>query len=281
MKLDLAGLEGQILTLLAGLILSGILLLGKRLSAWLNIKLSDAQKAALEDAADKALAFGISQAQTTIAAKGWDHITVRNQVIGLATNYAVSRFGDTLKASGVDTSSIDAAAQSLQGILQRKFPDAVAIAAASPATPSADIVAQASLPISPSAQASLQAVGSVKAALTIVCLLGATLALSACAIGDRAMIGAGISPSAAQTISTDVLDAGQLVCKYGPAFAAVSGVNVIGASSTAVALACTALQINGIPVPGAVPAPAPPGISAMIGTVAPDVINAVLRSIGT
>lgn len=136
MTFDLTGIETQILSGV-GIILGGVLVaFSQRLLAWMNVKLSVAQKAELEDSASKALAFGISQAQQEIAAKGWDHIDIKNRVIVKATDYALKRFPDSLARVGLDTSKPVEAAEKLADVMERKFPEAVAIAAASPATPS-------------------------------------------------------------------------------------------------------------------------------------------------
>ena len=135
MTFDLTGIETQILTGV-GIAIGGMLIaFGQRLLAWMNVKLSVAQKAELEDNAGKALAFGISQAQHEIAAKGWDHIDVKDHVLAAATAYAIDKFPDSLARVGVDTSKPIEATQKLADVMERKFPEAVTVAAASPATP--------------------------------------------------------------------------------------------------------------------------------------------------
>ena len=141
MTFDLTGIETQILTAV-GIVLGGVMIaFGQRLLAWMNVKLSVAQKAELEDSASKALAFGISQAQHEIGVKGWDHIDVKNQVIETATAYAIKKFPDSLARVGVDTSKPLLAAERLADVMKRKFPEAIAAAAVSPATPEPEVKA--------------------------------------------------------------------------------------------------------------------------------------------
>ena len=133
MTFDLTGIETQVLTAV-GIVLGGVMIaFGQRLLAWMNVK--------LEDSAGKALAFGISQAQQEIAAKGWDHVDVKNQVIETATAYAIKKFPDSLARVGVDTSKPLLAAERLADVMKRKFPEAIAAAAVSPATPESEVKA--------------------------------------------------------------------------------------------------------------------------------------------
>jgi uncharacterized protein with gpF-like domain len=133
--LDLSQIEQQILMLIAGLILAILTVAAKRFMSWLGIKQTDAQMAQLDDVAGKALTYGVTQAQATIKAKGWDHVDVKDQVVATAAQYAVQKFPDALKGAGIDTTSVNAAANDLQGVLQRKFPEVAAVMVTSPATP--------------------------------------------------------------------------------------------------------------------------------------------------
>jgi hypothetical protein len=90
----------------------------------------------------------------------------------------------------------------------------------------------------------------------------------------------GFSPTAAATISTDALELGTLGCTYGPTVAAVVGVKVNGATSSAVADACAAISVAGQPVQGAVPTPLPSGAVVPVATVPAPVATAVIASIG-
>lgn len=135
--IDLSGIETQILTGLAGLIGLGLLWLIQRAAGLIKQHLTAGQTAALDDAAGKALQFGITQAQGMIKAKGWDHVDVKDAVVATAAQYAASKFPDALKGAGIDTTSVASATASLDGILQRKFPEVAAQMAASPATPPA------------------------------------------------------------------------------------------------------------------------------------------------
>lgn len=137
--MDLSAVEGQILSAL-GIIIGGVMIaFGRRLLQWMNVKLSTAQKAELEDNAGKALDYGISLAQDEIAKKGWDHADIKNQVIATATAYAIQKFPDSLARVGVDTSNPKQAAYQVADVMERKFAGAMATAAASPATPSVPV----------------------------------------------------------------------------------------------------------------------------------------------
>ena len=138
MSADLTALETQVLQALAGLLLLGLLYLFTKVQSWLKIKLSDAQKQSLEDVATKSLMFGITQAQTLIQQKGWDHIDTKSAIQQTAANYAIATFSDTLKRAGVDTSSVQATAQALAPLMQRMLPQVAAVAVTSPTTPAAD-----------------------------------------------------------------------------------------------------------------------------------------------
>lgn len=107
----------------------------KLLLAKLGIQLTAAQKAELQDIADKALAYGFSQAQGEILTHGWDHIAVKNKVLEEAAPYALTKFDQGLKRSGIPTADPVKAGEQLAGILNRRYADAAAKAAASPATP--------------------------------------------------------------------------------------------------------------------------------------------------
>lgn len=160
--IDLSTVETELLQGL-GIVLLGIGIAGGKLAlSWLNTKLGAAKiqlsastKAELEDAAGKALTFGITQADALIRAKGWDHVDVRNAVLATATSYAIGQFPDALARAGIDPSNPVAAAAQLAGILTRKLPEAATTAAASPATP----------PVAPPAAAPLSAATGTQPAL--------------------------------------------------------------------------------------------------------------------
>lgn len=106
----------------------------QRLIAWLNLKVSAQQTAALDGALQKALTYGIQQAKTTIDAKGWDHVDVKNQVLGTALDTMVQKFPDALKGIGVDLAD-PKVGPIVTAMLDRAFPAAATVAVASPVTP--------------------------------------------------------------------------------------------------------------------------------------------------
>lgn len=105
------------------------------------------------------------------------------------------------------------------------------------------------------------------------------LALGACQAGTSSLIAAGVNPTTAATISADTLEAGTLGCQYGPTIAAVVGVKVNNATSSAVAAACAVIAVAGQPVVGAVPAPLPVGVLVPVATVPTPVAVAVTASV--
>jgi hypothetical protein len=142
--IDLSTVETELLQGLGVVLLALALAANKLALSWLNAKLGSARielsastKAELEDAAGKALTFGITQADALIRAKGWDHAEVRNAVLATATSYVIGQFPDALARAGIDPSNPVAAAAQLVGILTRKLPEAATTAAASPVTPPA------------------------------------------------------------------------------------------------------------------------------------------------
>jgi len=140
MNIDLSTIETQTLQALGIVLMAGLGWVMQRVLARLEISLSDAQKAEMEDVAGKALTYGITQAQGRIKAEGWDSVSVKNAVVATAASYAVAQFPGAMANAGFDISTPSAAsatAGKLTGILTRKFPEMVTAAAASPATPPA------------------------------------------------------------------------------------------------------------------------------------------------
>ena len=103
-----------------------------RVAGHFGIKISAGVQSAYDTALSKAVAFGISKAQAEIAAKGWDHADVKNQILGTALDYVVGKFPDALKAVGLDPAT---QRQTIMDALERVFPDAADWASRSPATP--------------------------------------------------------------------------------------------------------------------------------------------------
>lgn len=127
------GLCATAITIFGGIALTA---LAKRL----NVQVSTAQVAMFDDALGKSLAAGVSASTAAIAAKGWDHIDVKNHVIGLALNTAVSKFPAALKGVGLSADLSDPMnVKTITEALERALPAAFTAAAASPATPPAPV----------------------------------------------------------------------------------------------------------------------------------------------
>lgn len=91
-------------------------------------------KANLEADLQTALAFGVAREIPEIKAKGWDHLDVHNAIIAHAINFMLQRFPDRSAALASPTIPQDVA---VMESLTARLPEAMAIAAASPATPPA------------------------------------------------------------------------------------------------------------------------------------------------
>ncbi len=108
-----------------------------RFTMWLGLKNAAQATATLDDALQKAVTYGLQQSQELIKQKGWDHVDVRNATLAQAAPYMINHFPDALKNVGLDMSNPQAVQLAVMGALDRSFPHAAAIAAASPATPPA------------------------------------------------------------------------------------------------------------------------------------------------
>ena len=123
-----------LLQLVASLLLAAGGWLIARPVHWLGLKNAAQATANLDDALQKAIAYGLQQVQDTIREKGWDHIDVRDRTLAIAPPYLITRFPDALRAvGGLDLSNRKAAEIAVSGALDRAFPQAADTA--SPATP--------------------------------------------------------------------------------------------------------------------------------------------------
>ncbi len=110
---------------------------------WFGFQATAQDKANLESDLKTALAFGVSKALPEIAAKGWDNIDVHSQIVADAANFTLDRFPDraTALTAAANSNQVIIGAISpiaaVQESLNARLPDAIAIAAASPATPPA------------------------------------------------------------------------------------------------------------------------------------------------
>ena len=113
-------------------------------------------KANLESDLQTALAFGVSKAIPAIQAKGWDHVDVHSQIVADAAEYFLQRFPDRAaaiaKSAGAAAETPDDA---VADTLTARLPEALAVAAASPATPPAPATEPQAiiLPLAPAAGA--------------------------------------------------------------------------------------------------------------------------------
>jgi hypothetical protein len=135
MSFDLTSVETQLLQALGVILLAIAIAAGRVILKKLNIQLTDAQKAELEDVAAKSVTAGIVKSQDLIREKGWDHADVKNVVVAHAIDYAIQKFPDAMARSGIDADKPVQSAEKLADLMERKFPEAATAAAASPVTP--------------------------------------------------------------------------------------------------------------------------------------------------
>lgn len=128
--IDLSGIEAAALQL-AGIVLIGILsLIGRTVLAKLHIELTAAQRDELEAIARRALSSAYASTIASSKSAGWDHLQVKNEVLGQAVLYAVHRFPDALKRAGISTTDPLAAGEQFGGMLLRLYHPVVAADAA-------------------------------------------------------------------------------------------------------------------------------------------------------
>jgi hypothetical protein len=137
MSFDLTGVETELLQALGVVLLALMIAAGRLILKRLNIQLTAAQKAEMEDVAEKSITAGIAKSQDVIKAKGWDHAEVKSAVVGDAITYAINKFPDAMKRAGINTKTPVQAAEQLADVMERKFPEVATAAAASPVTPPA------------------------------------------------------------------------------------------------------------------------------------------------
>src|SRR5690242_18153057 len=107
-----------------------------KLSQKLHLQISEGQQAAFDAALHKSLDYGATQATNVIAAHGWDHPAVKNEVVAIARQQAVAAFPGAPKEVGLSTDLNDPKnAGTLTAALERALPAAMTEASASPITP--------------------------------------------------------------------------------------------------------------------------------------------------
>lgn len=131
---DITPITSAVVQILAAIILAmGTWAIGRAVQ-WLGLKNSQQISENLDKALEKAVTYGIQQAQEEIRIKGWDSIQVKNETLAHAMPYFIERFSDTLRAAGINPSG-EQINNLVKGALDRAYPQAVSKAAASPATP--------------------------------------------------------------------------------------------------------------------------------------------------
>jgi hypothetical protein len=133
---DLTPITSAIMQIVAALLLAFGTWAIQRLGQWVGLKNDSAITAAFDSALQKAVTFGLQQSHELIKQNGWDHVSVHDATLASAGTYIASRFPDTLKNAGLDPTAADFD-KKVKDALDRAFPHAVAVAAASPATPPA------------------------------------------------------------------------------------------------------------------------------------------------
>lgn len=137
MSVDVTPVTNALMQLAAAVVLAVGTWAVSRFVQWLGLKNAAQATANLDDVLQKGVTYGLQQSLDLIKQKGWDHVDVRNQVLDTALPYVISRFPDTLAAVGLDPNNTQDLTDKVRGALDRAFPHAAAVAAASPATPPA------------------------------------------------------------------------------------------------------------------------------------------------
>jgi hypothetical protein len=111
-----------------------------KLAAKWGFQATAQDKANTEAELQTALAFGVSKAGPLIAAKGWDHADVHSEIVADAARYFLERFPDraaTIQSAANTTADAlsSTKTEAVSETLAARLPEAVTIAAASPATP--------------------------------------------------------------------------------------------------------------------------------------------------
>lgn len=134
-QLQLDPIYTVLLQLAAALLLAVGTWATARFTRWLGLKNSAQITVALDSALQRSVTYGLQQTQDLIREKGWDSPLVRTNALSAALPYMTERFADTLKLAGVDMGKPDEITAMVHGALDRAFPSAALIAAASPTTP--------------------------------------------------------------------------------------------------------------------------------------------------
>lgn len=148
--MDVHQIEVQLLQAVGIIVGAAAIYALQRAASWFGFKLKADQVAMLNSAVDKAVTYGVTQADAMIRDKGWDHIESKSQVISFALNAIEDKFADTLKANDIDLTRAGDRERLMQ-MMERMWPDIAARLSASPVTPpspvpSAVIAAPASGP---------------------------------------------------------------------------------------------------------------------------------------
>lgn len=104
-------------------------------------------KANMETELQAALAFGVAKALPEIKARGWDSVDMHSVVLADAATYFLQRFPDRTKiiADAAGIIPMREVRSAVTDTLHARLPEALAVAATSPATPILPIV----VPIQP------------------------------------------------------------------------------------------------------------------------------------
>lgn len=125
MHFGVGEIEAELLQGIAIVLLSLVTAGAKTLLARLKLSLTAAQRAELEEVAEKSLSWAVNKSLDEIRARGWDHVTVKGEIIDEAVTYCITRFWPTLKANKLKTND-----PKLVTMIERKLPAAAALALA-------------------------------------------------------------------------------------------------------------------------------------------------------
>jgi hypothetical protein len=146
--------EVAVITLLSAALLGVVLWGANRGFAWLathqkvlSVEQLTKVQALFSETMMKVAVAGVGQAAPLVHSHGWDSPVFKSAAISAGITYAAAEFPDVLAQVGIDPTDPAQVAAKVSAALDRLFPQAAAIVAASPATPDASITA-ASLAVS-------------------------------------------------------------------------------------------------------------------------------------
>lgn len=134
MTLDLTPILTPLLQLAGIALAAGATWAVGRAASYFHISAQNTAIQAFDDALVRSIHAGAGAAADAIKANGYDHVDVQSQIVAWAAPYAMEKFGPALKNIGLDPNDPAATTRYITDELNRVFPAAITLYAASPAT---------------------------------------------------------------------------------------------------------------------------------------------------